>query len=149
MTASPSTTSNAGTPGSLSVAIFKGFTLFTLATGLCLHGSSLFIGREQFVATVFTPTFDAIFAVPMTIAGIAAAWVYRRAIFAAAWQKWVYWFLLAYFGLSILIHLRTLFTWDTSYVLAFPAFYPFVAMTLMLLLGIFTVRQRFSPARAT
>ena len=136
-------------PADMGVGIFKGFTLFTLATGLCLHGSSLFMTREQFVATIFTPQFDVLFAIPMTIAGLAGVWLYRRAIFTALWQRLVYLFLCAYFLISIVLHIRTWFTWDTRYILAFPSYYPYIAMTLMVLLGAFTIAQRFKPARAT
>lgn len=136
-------------PRDVPVGIFKGFTLLTLATGLCLHGSSLLMTREHFVETIFTPQFDVVFAIPMSIAGLTGAWLYRRAVFAALWQRLVYLFLCAYFLISIVLHVRTWFTWDTSYVLAFPWFYPYVAMTLMVLLGLFTIQQRFAPARTT
>jgi hypothetical protein len=49
-----------------------------------------------------------------------------------------------YFLVSVVLHLRTLVTWDTSYVLAFPAGYPLVAMSLMLALIVFVINQRFA-----
>jgi hypothetical protein len=112
-------------------AVFKISALATLGTGMALHASSLVIGREAFVETILTPAFDAVFAIPMTIAGLAAIWLYRSAIFPALWQRLVYIFVAFYFTLSFFIHLSTLVTWDTSYVLAFPAWYPVVALTIM------------------
>jgi hypothetical protein len=128
---------------------FRIFGLVTLATGIVLHGSSLPMGREAFVANLFTPLFDAIFAIPMTIAGLAAIWLYRRAIFPNLASRLVYLFIGFYFTISIFIHLRTLFTWDTGYVLVFPAWYPLAAMSLMVALIAFTIRQRFKPLART
>jgi hypothetical protein len=129
-------------------AWFRGLTLLTLATGAVLHGSSLPLGRETFVKVLFTPQFDAIFAMPMTAAGTLGLLLYRRAIFRAPWQRVVYIAMLAYFILSIVIHLRTLFTWDTSYVLAFPSWYSLPIFIVFFALGAFTVRQRFAPRTA-
>jgi hypothetical protein len=126
-------------------ATFRISALVTLGTGVFLHASSLVIGREQFVATILTPLFDAIFAIPMTIAGLAAIWLYRRAIFPALWERLVYIFVAFYFTASFVLHLTTLVTWDTSYVLAFPAWYPVVALSLMVALSVFVLRQRFTP----
>ncbi len=132
-----------GGPG----AWFRGLTLLTLATGAVLHGASLPMGREAFVAQLFTPTFDAIFAVPMTAAGILGWLLLGRAIFPALWHRLVYIGMLLYFTLSIFIHARTLFTWDTSYVLAFPSWYSLPIFALFAVLTVFVIRQRFQPAR--
>lgn len=129
-------------------AWFRGLTLLTLATGAVLHGASLPLGRESFVQTLFTPQFDAVFAVPMTAAGILGWVLLRRAVFTAPWQRYVYIAMLLYFTLSIFIHARTLFTWDTSYVLAFPDWYSLPIFVLFGALTVFTIRQRFIPARA-
>ena len=129
-------------------AWFRGLTLLTLATGAVLHGSSLPLGREAFVQTLFTPTFDAIFAVPMTAAGILGWLLFRRAVFHAMWERIVYVAMLLYFTLSIFIHARTLFTWDTSYVLGFPSWYSLPIFVLFGALTVFTIRQRFTPTRA-
>jgi hypothetical protein len=127
-------------------AVFRLSALATLGTGMALHASSLALGREVFIETIFTPTFDAIFAIPMTIAGIAAIWLYRSAVFPALWQRLVYIFVAFYFTISIFIHLSTILTWDTSYVLNFPAWYPVAALTIMVSLSVFVIRQRFRPA---
>jgi hypothetical protein len=130
-------------------AVFRGTALITLGTGIVLHVSSLIMGRDAFVQQLFTPTFDAIFAIPMTIAGVSAIWLYRSAIFPALWQRLVYIFIAFYFTLSFFLHLSTLITWDTGYVLGFPAWYPIVALTMMVSLSTFVIRQRFAdvPAR--
>lgn len=130
-------------------AWFRGLTLLTLATGAVLHGASLPLGRETFIKVLFTPQFDAIFAIPMTAAGVLGWVLYRRAIFTASWQRVTYVALLLYFTLSIIIHARTLFAWDTSYILAFPSWYSLPIFVVFFALGIFTIRQRFTPARTS
>lgn len=130
-------------------AWFRGLTLLTLAAGAVLHGASLPLGRETFVQTLFTPQFDAVFAVPMTAAGILGWLLLRRAVFTAPWQRYVYIAMLLYFTLSIFIHARTLFTWDTSYVRSFPDWYSLPIFVLFGALTVFTMRQRFTPERAT
>jgi hypothetical protein len=125
-------------------AVFRVSALITLATGMVMHASSLVLGREAFVAQLFTPMFDAFFAIPMTIAGVSAIWLYRSAVFPAFWQRAVYIFVAFYFTLSFFIHVSTLFTWDTSYVLGFPSWYPIVALALMISLSAFVIRQRFT-----
>lgn len=128
--------------------VFRLSALVTLATGMALHTSSLVLGREAFVERLFTPLFDAIFAVPMTIAGVAAILAFRRALFDALWQRIVYIAMAIYFLISIVIHLRTLVTWDTGYVLAFPSWYPIAALALMIALTVFVIRQRFAASAA-
>ena len=127
-------------------AWFRGLTLVTLATGAVLHGASLPLGREAFVQQLFTPAFDAVFAVPMTAAAALGWLLLPRAIFRAAWERAVYLVMLVYFSLSVVIHARTLFTWDTSYVLAFPVWYSLPLFAVFGLLAAFTIRQQFRPA---
>lgn len=135
------------TPGTLTGpgTGFRVATLGTLGTGILLHMSTLPLGRTAFLERIFTPTFDAFFAVPMTLAGVLGVLLYRRAIFDNGLQRVAYLFMLAYFLISIVVHLRTLVTWDTSYVLAFPAWYSIVVLPLMLGLAVLTIRQRFRP----
>jgi hypothetical protein len=122
---------------------FKAVTLFTLAIGFLLHASALVLGREVFVQRIFTPTFDMLFAIPMTFAGVAGWVLLKRAKFSAAWEKVAYFAMLIYFTTSIALHLRTFATWDTSYVLAFPDWYSVPILWLFVLMSVFTIRLRF------
>jgi hypothetical protein len=122
---------------------FKTATLFTLAIGFLLHASALVLGRGVFVQRIFTPTFDMLFAIPMTFAGIAGWVLLKRARFSAAWEKAAYLAMLVYFTTSIALHLRTFATWDTSYVLAFPDWYSVPILWLFVLMSVFTIRLRF------
>ena len=129
-------------------ATFRIASGITLATGVALHVSSLPLGREVFHQNVLTPLVDTIFAIPMTIAGIAGLLLWRRAILPSLWETIVYGFVVLFLLFSVVIHVRTLFTWDTSYVLAFPAWYPLPALVYLSLIGLFAVSRRFTPAQA-
>lgn len=129
-------------------ATYRIASVLTIATGICLHITRLPLGPERFVAEVFTPLADALFAVPMTIAGLAGLFLWRRAILPTLWDKIAYGFIVVYFLGSIVIHLSTIFTWSTAYTLAFPAWFPLAAVTYLSLIGVFTATRRFTPAAA-
>lgn len=127
-------------------AWFRGLTIVTLATGTVVHATRVVVGNEALLTYLFTPQFDAVFAVPMTAAGVTGWLLLPRGIFPALWQRIVYVAMLLYFSVSIIIHARTLFTWDTSYSLAFPDWYSLPVFVLFGLLIPFTMRQRFRSA---
>jgi hypothetical protein len=128
-------------------ATFRAASAITIFTGISLHITRLPLGPERFIETAFTPLADAIFAVPMTIAGLAGLLLWRRAILPTLWEKLVYGFVVVFFLISIVIHVRTIFTWDTSYTLLFPSWYPLAALVYLSLIGLFAVTRRFTPAR--
>ena len=133
-----------GLPG-----LFHVTSAITILTGMSLHASRLPLGPEVFQRQVFTPAVDMAFAVPMTIAGITMVLLWRRAILPALWERIVYALVALFFLGSIVLHLKTWVTWDTSYVNAFPAWYPYLAVIYLGLIGLFAVTRRFSPARTT
>jgi hypothetical protein len=49
---------------------------------------------------------------------------------------------------SVLIHGRTVVTWDTSYINAFPAWYPYLAVSYLALILVFCLTRRFAATRA-
>lgn len=117
--------------------------LFTLTVGFLLQASALVLGRGVFVQRSFTPTFDILFAIPMTYAGIAGWVLLKRAQFRGLWEQVAFVAMLLYFTVSIVLHVRTFVTWDTSYVLAFPDWYSVPILWLMVLMSAFTIRLRF------
>lgn len=127
-------------------AWFRASAAVTLVTGVALHLSSLPLGREVFQQSVLTPLVDTIFAVPMIIAGVAGVMLWRRAILPSLWEKLVYGFVIVVLLGSIVLHAKTAITWDTSYVLAFPAWYPLASFVYLSLLTVFCVSRRFTPA---
>ena len=148
MHASDSTTTSTASYFSGLPGIFHLTSAITILTGMTLHASRLPLGPEMFQQTVFTPLVDSIFAIPMTIAGITMAMLWRRAILPRLWEKMVYAFSAVFFLGSMVLHAKTIITWDTSYVNAFPAWYPYLAVIYLGLIGLFCVTRRFTPARA-
>jgi hypothetical protein len=132
-----------GLPGVFHVA-----SVVTLATGIVLHGSRLFVGPEAFSRTIFTPLVDSIFAVPMIIAGVAMLMLWRRAILPSLPEKIVYGFVTIFFLGSMVLHARTILTWDTSYVNVFPSWYPILAAIYLGLMCAFCATRTFTPASA-
>ena len=131
-----------GLPGAFRIA-----SAITLVTGIALHGSRLFVGPEFFQTQILTPTADAIFAVPMITAGVLMAMLWRRAILPAMWEKISYGFVTLFLLLSVVIHGKTIVTWDTSYINAFPDWYPYLAVTYLAAILVFCLTRRFNPAR--
>ena len=131
-----------GLPGLYRVA-----SAVTLLTGILLHGSRLFVGPEFFQQQILTPLTDALFAIPMIAAGILMAVLWRRALLPALWEKIGYGFVTLFLLASVAIHGRTLLTWDTSYINAFPAWYPYLAVSYLTLILVFCLTRQFAPAR--
>lgn len=131
-----------GMPG-----FYRAAAAITLATGIALHGSRLFVGPEFFQQQILTPLADALFAIPMIAAGVLMALLWRRAILPALWTKIAYGFVTLFLLGSVVIHGRTVLTWDTSYINAFPAWYPYLAVTYLALILVFCMTRRFAPAR--
>jgi hypothetical protein len=142
LTAAPTAGYFTGLPG-----IFHVTSAITILTGMTLHASRLPLGPEMFQQSVFTPLVDSIFAIPMTIAGITMALLWRRAVLPTLWEKIVYALSTLFFLGSMVLHAKTIITWDTSYVNAFPVWYPYLAVVYLGLIGLFCVTRRFTPAR--
>lgn len=126
-------------------AAFRWATLATLAAGLLLHGTSLAMGREAFVERVFTPALDIALAVPMTFAGVSGWWVFRRARHQRWWTRALHVVLLVYFTVSIPVHLQTLTTGRTDYVLGFPEWYSVPILAILLAFAALALSLRFDP----
>jgi hypothetical protein len=147
MTVNMTTTNEAasywsGLPGAFRIA-----SASTLVTGITLHGSRLFVGPEFFQQQILTPLADAVFAVPMITAGVLMAMLWRRAILPALWEKIGYGFVTSFLLLSVVIHGKTIITWDTSYINAFPGWYPYLAVAYLGAILVFCMTRGFTQAR--
>jgi len=127
--------------------LYRAAAAITLLAGIALHGSRLFVGPEVFQQQILTPLADALFAIPMIAAGVLMAVLWRRAILPRLREKLTYGFVTLFLLGSVLIHGRTVISWDTSYINAFPAWYPYIAVTYLALILLFCMTRRFAPAR--
>ena len=117
-------------------------------TGMYLHLTAILLGRELFLEKVFTPVFDMILAVPMTFAGVMGIALWKKTRLPTAAHRAVYGVLLAYFCVSIAVHVSTFFTRDTSYIVAFPeAFSYFIIPVQALFLYVFSSAEPRSGER--
>jgi len=147
MTANSITTPAAGYFDGLP-GLFHVTSVLTIVTGIGLHVSRLPLGPVVFQQSVLTPLTDTLFAIPMSIAGLTMAWLWRRALLPTLWEKIAYGFVTLFLLGSIIIHARTAITWDTSYINEFPAWYPYLAVVYLGLIGLFCATRRF-VARTT
>ena len=99
--------------------------IFTLMVGIIFHSTCLIVGVDTF-QEIFTPTVDAIFTIPIIfgIIGMIATWRYFQ--FRGRIEKGIIIFSLAYFILTMPLHLRTWFTNNTEYIISFPWWYSII-----------------------
>ncbi|MEO6231652.1 MAG: hypothetical protein ABJB11_11435 [Ferruginibacter sp.] len=105
------------------LSYLKVFTTGTLITGIYLHLSRLIFGMDNFQHYLFTPLFDIIFAIPMSIAGILQILFIRKIAWKNNFQKMIFYVCTVQFILSIPLHVRTLIAGNTDYVRSFPPVY--------------------------
>lgn len=110
---------------------FRHAALITLISGIYLHVTSLFIGRDLLRQYILTPGFDMVLAIPMTYAGVVGWFSWKQVSFEHGWQKFFYGFILVYFTISIPIHVQTFLTQSTAYIDAFPGWYSYFVLALM------------------
>jgi hypothetical protein len=102
--------------------------VFTLMVGVSLHVTRLVIGPEAF-QPLFTPLVDTLFSIPILLAVPAMLWAWSAFDFRGRVDKWIVAFTVAYFTISMPLHVQTWFTQDTTYILRFPAWYSWVFLS--------------------
>ena len=110
-------------------------------TGVALHSTALVIGREKFLAHIFTPLFDCIFGIPMTFAGIAGIVLWKNVQFDKPWKKIAYWIGMFYLLVSIPLHIQTIITQNTTYINKFPETYSYFIIPVMLFFSLLFLTQ--------
>jgi|SRR5262245_11568362 len=102
--------------------IFKTAAVSTFAFGAIVHTTRLIIGVEQVVRYVVTPPVDVAFGLVMLVAAISG-WRSWRRYAGGRYGRAAYAFMMFMLVVSLPLHLRTLLTWNTDLLLAFPAWY--------------------------
>jgi hypothetical protein len=110
-------------------------------TGVALHSTALIIGREKFLAYIFTPLFDSIFGIPMAFAGIAGIFLRKNVYLDKPWKKISYWIGMFYLIASIPLHIQTIITQDTTYINSFPEAYSYFIIPVMLFFSFLFLTQ--------
>jgi hypothetical protein len=103
-----------------------------LLTGATLHGLRLIYGVDWLLEHFFTPTFDMVLALPMTVVAIGL-WLCRDSVRPGTRIGRVAYFVVAgYFTLSLPFHWQTYFTHSTEYIRLFDAWYSVVIVCVQL-----------------
>jgi hypothetical protein len=118
---------------------FRPLAILVIATGFYLHLTRLFVGDDILIRYVLTPVFDQLFAIPMTLAGIAGIISWKQMEFRSRGHKIFIRFIVIYITASIPIHIATYFTNSTEFTRVFPiwlsaVYLPFFTAVILALL---------------
>lgn len=128
--------------------IFKVAAAVTFALGAVIHAGRMIMGLERWVREVFTPPVDIAFAVIITIAAIPGLLSWRRYSGGRA-GRLVYGFAMLLLLISVPLHFRTLFTWSTDYLIAFPFWYSAIEVPMFIGLSYMMTRLQFDGDSAS
>lgn len=99
---------------------FRPLAILVIATGFYLHLTRLFVGDDILIQYILTPLFDQLFAIPMTLAGIAGIMSWKQMEFRSRGHKAFIRFIVIYITVSIPLHIATYFTQSTEFTRVFP-----------------------------
>lgn len=122
---------------------FKATAILAICVGILIHSTTLLIGRERFQEFIYTPLFDLFFTLLMSYAAVAGWISWRRVLHPYRVHRVLYGLIVSYFTLSVIVHIRGLIAWDTSYIDAFPAYYSLYLLPILLAILTFLWRLRF------
>lgn len=118
----------------------------TFALGVVIHSARLVMGIESFLRNIFTPAVDVAFGALILAAAIAGLLSWRRYTGGGA-GRIGYAFAMFMLVVSVPIHLRTLWTWSTDYLLVFPAWYSAIEVPMFFALSYMVTQMRFDRSR--
>jgi len=118
---------------------FRQLGILVIATGFYLHLTRLFVGDTILIQYILTPLFDQLFAIPMTLAGIAGIMSWKQMEFIGRRHKAFIRFIVIYITVSIPLHIATYFTQSTEFTRVFPiwlsaVYLPFFSAVILALL---------------
>jgi hypothetical protein len=120
----------------------KYLVISTALIGALLHTAGLLLGKDYFIEHLYTPTFDMLFAVPITLGAIGLILNIRKAKNLSITLKIVYYFATLLFVVSIPIHLYTYISHSTEYIRLAPPLYSIIEIPLFLIIvfGLYKIR---------
>jgi len=118
---------------------FRQLGVLVIAIGFYLHLTRLFVGDTILIRYILTPLFDQLFAIPMTLAGVAGIMSWNRMEFRSQGHKAFVRFIVIYITVSIPLHIATYFTHSTEFTRVFPiwlsaVYLPFFSAVILALL---------------
>jgi hypothetical protein len=128
--------------------LFKITATLTFVLGVLLHGARLLLGFDRLLRDFFTPPVDIAFGVLILISAVSGVMSWRRYSGGRA-GRFLYGFAMFILILSVPIHFRTLLTWSTEYVRAFPSWYSVIEVPMFLALSILVPQLKFDSATSS
>ena len=126
---------------------FRPLAIFVIATGFYLHLTRLFVGDDILIQYILTPLFDQLFAIPMTLAGIAGILGWNRMEFRSRGHKAFTRFIVTYMIVSIPIHIATYFTNSTEFTRGFPIWLSAVYLPFFMAVIVALLRLRYQTSK--
>lgn len=114
--------------------LFKLLAAITFACGAVIHICRVIVGREEWVHKYFTPPVDIAFGVLILLAAIPGLLSWRRFSGGRA-GRIIYGFAMFMLLVSVALHLKTIKTWSTDYLIAFPVWYSLIEIPLFVFLS--------------
>jgi hypothetical protein len=122
--------------------LFKVLSAVTFSFGVVIHIGRIVVGLEEWVRTVFTPPVDIAFGLLILAAAVPGVLSWRR--YAGGRPgRWVYGFAMFMILISVPLHLKTMFTWSTDYLIAFPVWYSAVEIPMFAALAYTMTKLKF------
>jgi hypothetical protein len=128
--------------GSFSPAVFKVTASGVFALGALIHVGRMIVGLEKWQQEVFTPPVDIAFGLLIIVPAAAGVLSWRR--YSGGWGgRIVFGFAMLLLLISVPLHLRTILTWSTEYLLAFPFWYSAIEVPMFAALSYAMTQLRF------
>jgi hypothetical protein len=119
--------------------------LITLVTGIYLHLSRLIFGIDLTLEKLVTTAFDSVFALVLIFAVMAIFRARKQVLFRNRLERFLFYFTLIYFSISVPIHVRTWFVPNNPQTLRlFPEWYSvfFLFLTGSMIIGWWNLRAK-------
>ena len=123
-------------------ALFKVAAAVTFSCGVVIHVGRMIVGLEEWVRQVFTPPVDIAFGVLILIATVPGVLSWRRYSGGQA-GRIGYGFAMLILLVSVPLHLRTIWTWSTDYLIAFPYWYSAIEVPMFAGLTYMVTKLKF------
>src|SRR5262249_37830982 len=123
-------------------AVFKATASGIFALGALIHIGRMIVGLEQWQQEVFTPPVDIAFGLLIIVPAVAGVLSWR--LYSGGWRgRIVFGFAMFLLIISVPLHLRTILTWSTEYLLAFPFWYSAIEVPMFAALSYAVTQLRF------
>lgn len=122
--------------------VFKATASATFALGALIHIGRMIVGLERWQQQVFTPPIDIAFGLLIVVPAVAGVLSWR--LYGGGWLgRIIFGFAMFLLITSVPLHLRTILTWSTGYLLAFPFWYSAVEVPMFAALSYAMTQLRF------